>query len=101
LLTGSTKKKEKSAIINDLTEGKIHILIGTHAVIEPGILFKQFKLVIIDEQHRFGVEQKPRYGQIPSPHVIVMTATPIHILMSVYGDLDVSIIDQLPPVENL
>jgi ATP-dependent DNA helicase RecG len=102
LLTGSTKKKEKSAIINDLTEGKIHILIGTHAVIEPGILFKQLGLVIIDEQHRFGVEQRAALWSkaIPlPPHVIVMTATPIPrtLAMSVYGDLDVSIIDQLPP----
>jgi len=102
LLTGSTKKKEKSAIINDLTEGKIHILIGTHAVIEPGILFKQLGLVIIDEQHRFGVEQRAALWSkafpLP-PHVIVMTATPIPrtLAMSVYGDLDVSIIDQLPP----
>lgn len=102
LLTGSTKKKEKSAIINDLTEGKIHILIGTHAVIEPGILFKQLGLVIIDEQHRFGVEQRAalwsKAHPLP-PHVIVMTATPIPrtLAMSVYGDLDVSIIDQLPP----
>jgi len=102
LLTGSTKKKERVELLKRLESGDIQLLIGTHAVIEPPVIFKQLGLVIIDEQHRFGVEQRAalwRKATPLPPHVIVMTATPIPrtLAMSVYGDLDVSVIDELPP----
>lgn len=102
LLTGSTKKKERTQILEQLASGEIHLLIGTHAVAEPPVIFKQLGVVIIDEQHRFGVEQRAALWAKASPlapHVIVMTATPIPrtLAMSVYGDLDVSVIDELPP----
>lgn len=102
LLTGTTKKKEREAVLKRLADGQLLILIGTHAVIEPAVQFSKLGLVIIDEQHRFGVEQRAALWQKASPlppHVIVMTATPIPrtLAMSVYGDLDVSIIDELPP----
>ncbi len=102
LLTGTTKKKERETILAALALGEINIIIGTHALIEPAVRFHKLGLVIIDEQHRFGVEQRAalwsKAAPLP-PHVIVMTATPIPrtLAMSVYGDLDVSIIDELPP----
>lgn len=99
ILSGKTKVKERKALLEDLGEGKIHFLIGTHALIEDDVLFRRLGLVIVDEQHRFGVEQRgnlKRKGE--SPHFLVMTATPIPrtLAMTVYGDLDVSIIDELP-----
>ena len=101
LLTGSTRKKEREIIHSQLEDGSLHILIGTHAVIEDNVKFKNLGFVVIDEQHRFGVAQRARlWGKnITPPHVLVMTATPIPrtLAMTVYGDLDVSIIDELPP----
>ncbi len=101
LLTGSTKKSERDAIHAALRDGSMQILIGTHALIEETVIFNNLGLVIIDEQHRFGVEQRARLwkkNQNP-PHVLVMTATPIPrtLAMTIYGDLDVSVIDELPP----
>jgi ATP-dependent DNA helicase RecG len=101
LLTGSTRKKERDIIHSQLEDGSLHILIGTHAVIEDNVKFKNLGFVVIDEQHRFGVAQRARlWGKnITPPHVLVMTATPIPrtLAMTVYGDLDVSVIDELPP----
>lgn len=101
LLTGSTKTAERKVIHNDLEEGKLHILIGTHALIEDKVIFKNLGFVVIDEQHRFGVAQRASLWakNILPPHVLVMTATPIPrtLAMTVYGDLDVSVIDELPP----
>ncbi|WP_372743989.1 ATP-dependent DNA helicase RecG [Lutibacter sp.] len=101
LLTGSTKTKERKLIHEQLQSGELHILIGTHALIEDKVQFKNLGLAIIDEQHRFGVEQRSKMwkkNELP-PHVLVMTATPIPrtLAMSVYGDLDISVIDELPP----
>ena len=102
LLTGSTKASERKILHEELESGKMQILIGTHALIEDVVVFQQLGLVIIDEQHRFGVAQRAKLWQkndlIP-PHVLVMTATPIPrtLAMTVYGDLDVSVIDELPP----
>src|SRR6056300_1481640 len=101
LLTGSTTKKERESIHQGLQNGELNILIGTHAVFEDTVQFKQLGLSIIDEQHRFGVAQRAKLWQkneLP-PHVLVMTATPIPrtLAMSVYGDLDLSVIDELPP----
>lgn len=101
LLTGSTRKKEREVIHQQLTDGSLHILIGTHAVIEDNVRFKNLGFIVIDEQHRFGVAQRARLWtkNVIAPHVLVMTATPIPrtLAMTVYGDLDVSIIDELPP----
>lgn len=101
LLTGSTKKKNKALILNDLAEGKINIIIGTHALIEDPVRFQNLGLVVIDEQHRFGVIQRGKLTMksIYPPHMLVMTATPIPrtLTMTVYGDLRVSVIDELPP----
>ncbi len=101
LLTGSTPKKEREEISRQLLDGSLHILIGTHAVIEDNVRFARLGYVVIDEQHRFGVAQRARLWQKAdvAPHVLVMTATPIPrtLAMTVYGDLDVSIIDELPP----
>jgi len=101
LLTGSTTQKKRSKIHQELENGRLQILIGTHAVIEDTVKFMKLGLVVIDEQHRFGVEQRARLwakSKIP-PHVLVMTATPIPrtLAMTVYGNLDVSVIDELPP----
>ena len=101
LLTGSTRKKEREVIHQQLTDGSLHILIGTHAVIEDNVRFKNLGFIVIDEQHRFGVAQRARLWtkNVIAPHVLVMTATPIPrtLAMTVYGDLDVSVIDELPP----
>lgn len=101
LLTGSSKASERKEILTDLATGEIHILIGTHALIEERVKFKNVGLVIIDEQHRFGVDQRSRLWtkNEQTPHVLVMSATPIPrtLTMTVYGDLDVSVIDELPP----
>jgi ATP-dependent DNA helicase RecG len=101
LLTGSTRKAERRIIHSDLQSGALNILIGTHALIEETVKFNNLGLVIIDEQHRFGVAQRAKLwskNKIP-PHVLVMTATPIPrtLAMTVYGDLDNSVIDELPP----
>ncbi len=101
ILTGSSKAKEKKLILDDLEHGKIDILIGTHALIEPTVIYKNLGMVIIDEQHRFGVAQRGALwskNELP-PHVLVMTATPIPrtLAMTIYGDLDYSVIDELPP----
>lgn len=101
LLTGSTKKSERNIIHDALQNGTLDILVGTHAVLEDVVQFKNLGLVIIDEQHRFGVKQRAKLwgkSHIP-PHVLVMTATPIPrtLAMSLYGDLDISVIDELPP----
>lgn len=101
LLTGSTPKGERKRIHERLLNGEIHLLIGTHALIEPVVAFKNLGLVIIDEQHRFGVAQRAALWKkaLLPPHVLVMTATPIPrtLAMTLYGDLDNSIIDELPP----
>lgn len=101
LLTGSTKTKDRKIIDEQLRDGSLHILVGTHAVIEDRVEFARLGLVVIDEQHRFGVAQRARLWKKSSlpPHVLVMTATPIPrtLAMTVYGDLDVSVIDELPP----
>lgn len=101
LLTGSVKGKKREAILKELAEGEIQILIGTHALLEDTVKFHNLGLVVIDEQHRFGVAQRARLWNknVYSPHVLVMTATPIPrtLAMTLYGDLDVSVIDELPP----
>ena len=101
LLTGSIKGKMRKYILHNLKEGNIHIIIGTHALIEDTVEFKNLGMVVIDEQHRFGVEQRSKLWakNVKPPHVLVMTATPIPrtLAMTVYGDLDVSVIDELPP----
>lgn len=101
LLTGSTKTKERKKILKELLEGSAQILIGTHAVIEDIVQFQSLGIVIVDEQHKFGVAQRARLWEkstVP-PHVLVMTATPIPrtLAMTAYGDLDYSVIDELPP----
>lgn len=101
LLTGSVKGKRREAILAGLLSGEVQILIGTHAVIEDTVCFASLGLVVIDEQHRFGVAQRARLWtkNAQPPHVLVMTATPIPrtLAMTLYGDLDVSVIDELPP----
>lgn len=101
LLTGSVKGKKREAILIGLLTGDVRILIGTHAVIEDTVNFSSLGLVVIDEQHRFGVAQRARLWtkNVQPPHVLVMTATPIPrtLAMTLYGDLDVSVIDELPP----
>ena len=107
LLTGSTKAKDRKTLIKDLAEGKIDILIGTHAIFQLGVEFKNLGLTVIDEQHRFGVHQ--RFSMLEkgglenqSPHQLIMTATPIPrtLAMTVYGSLETSVIDELPPGRN-
>jgi ATP-dependent DNA helicase RecG len=101
ILTGSTKTADRKIIHEELGNGSLHILIGTHALLEDKVQFHNLGLAIIDEQHRFGVEQRSKLwkkNDIP-PHILVMTATPIPrtLAMSLYGDLDISVIDELPP----
>lgn len=101
LLTGTVKGKRREEILSSLASGDIHILIGTHAIIEEPVAFKRLGIAVIDEQHRFGVAQRAKLwtkSEKP-PHVLVMTATPIPrtLAMTLYGDLDVSVIDELPP----
>ncbi len=101
LLTGSSKAKERRYIHENLENGTLQLLIGTHALIEDNVKFKQLGFVVIDEQHRFGVAQRAKLrdkAQIP-PHILIMTATPIPrtLAMTLYGDLDTSVIDELPP----
>ncbi|MCP4438724.1 MAG: ATP-dependent DNA helicase RecG [Aureispira sp.] len=102
LLTGTVKGKKRKKLLEELANGDIDILIGTHALIEDNVAFKNLGIVIIDEQHRFGVVQRAkmwRKNDIAPPHILVMTATPIPrtLAMTVYGDLDVSVIDEMPP----
>ena len=101
LLTGSTKQKDRQPILEGLENGNVDILVGTHAVLEDNVQFRSLGIVVIDEQHRFGVVQRAKMwakNSVP-PHVLVMTATPIPrtLAMTLYGDLDVSVIDELPP----
>ncbi|HPF89656.1 MAG TPA: ATP-dependent DNA helicase RecG [Flavobacteriales bacterium] len=101
LLTGNTKQAERKSILTALAQGAIHIVVGTHALLEDRVVFQRLGLVVIDEQHRFGVAQRARLwtkSKVP-PHVLVMTATPIPrtLAMTLYGDLDTSVIDELPP----
>jgi ATP-dependent DNA helicase RecG len=101
LLTGSTKTKERREIHQGLEDGSLQLIVGTHALIEEKVVFKNLGLAIIDEQHRFGVAQRSRFWEKTErpPHMLVMTATPIPrtLAMTLYGDLDVSVIDELPP----
>lgn len=101
LLTGSVKTKKRREIHQNLEDGTLHILIGTHALLEDKVQFKNLGIAIIDEQHRFGVAQRSKLWKKNTtiPHILVMTATPIPrtLAMSVYGDLDISVIDELPP----
>lgn len=101
LLTGSTKAVERKTILNDLLENNLQILVGTHAIIEEAVQFKNLGLAIVDEQHRFGVAQRARLWEKAemAPHILVMTATPIPrtLAMTAYGDLDYSIMDEMPP----
>ncbi|MEJ7735779.1 MAG: ATP-dependent DNA helicase RecG [Chitinophagaceae bacterium] len=101
LLTGSTKSKDKKEILQSAEEGVLHLLIGTHALIEDKVQFSKLGIAIVDEQHRFGVAQRARLWakSVVPPHVLVMTATPIPrtLAMTAYGDLDYSVIDELPP----
>lgn len=101
LLTGSSKSKSRKEVLGMAAEGRLHILIGTHAVLEEAVKFQRLGLAIVDEQHRFGVAQRARLwnkAEVP-PHVLVMTATPIPrtLAMTAYGDLDYSVMDELPP----
>lgn len=101
LLTGIVKGKKRKAVLEGLADGSIRILVGTHAVIEDAVQFNRLGLVVVDEQHRFGVAQRAKLWNKSKnpPHVLVMTATPIPrtLAMTIYGDLDVSVIDELPP----
>ncbi|MHC5202316.1 ATP-dependent DNA helicase RecG [Myroides sp. LJL119] len=101
LLTGSTKASSRKVLLQELEQGQVDILIGTHAVFEDKVVFKNLGLAIIDEQHRFGVEQRSKlwHKNTLPPHILVMTATPIPrtLAMTLYGDLEVSVIDELPP----
>lgn len=108
VLTGSSTKKQRTKLHEELAAGEIDILVGTHALIEDKVIFKNLGMVVIDEQHRFGVEQRAKLWRknIIPPHILVMTATPIPrtLAMTLYGDLDVSVIDELPagrkPIET-
>lgn len=101
ILTGSSTAKERKRILAGIASGEIQILLGTHALIEDKVVFKNLGFVVIDEQHRFGVEQRARLARknTQPPHILIMTATPIPrtLAMTLYGDLDTSVIDELPP----
>ncbi|MCK7559707.1 DEAD/DEAH box helicase [Chitinophaga sedimenti] len=101
LLTGNIKGKARKQILEAAADGSLHILVGTHALLEKEVVFKNLGMSIVDEQHRFGVAQRARLWEknTTPPHVLVMTATPIPrtLAMTVYGDLDVSVIDEMPP----
>lgn len=101
LFTGVVKGKRRREVLQALAQGEVHILVGTHAVIEEKVVFRRLGLAVIDEQHRFGVEQRAKLWakSAQPPHILVMTATPIPrtLAMTIYGDLDVSVIDELPP----
>lgn len=101
LLTGNIKGKQRKQVLQAAADGSLHILVGTHALLEKGVVFKNLGMSIVDEQHRFGVAQRARLWEknTTPPHVLVMTATPIPrtLAMTVYGDLDVSVIDEMPP----
>ncbi|MEG2612602.1 MAG: ATP-dependent DNA helicase RecG, partial [Alistipes sp.] len=101
ILTGASKARERNAALAGIVDGSVHILLGTHALIEDRVQFSNLGFVVIDEQHRFGVEQRARLWtkNARPPHILVMTATPIPrtLAMTLYGDLDVSVIDELPP----
>ncbi|MGL5892710.1 MAG: ATP-dependent DNA helicase RecG, partial [Bacteroidia bacterium] len=109
LLTGSTKQAQRRKLHEELRAGRMHILVGTHALIEDAVQFQNLGLVVIDEQHRFGVEQRSKLWRknVNPPHILVMTATPIPrtLAMTLYGDLDISVIDELPagrkPIKTL
>ncbi|MGM9551098.1 MAG: ATP-dependent DNA helicase RecG [Clostridia bacterium] len=100
LLVGSMTKKEKNEVYKKLSEGKVQIAIGTHALFQDSVVFKNLRLIVTDEQHRFGVKQRGAFvSKGDNPHILVMTATPIPrtLALIIYGDLDISIIDELPP----
>ncbi|MBO5180475.1 MAG: ATP-dependent DNA helicase RecG [Paraprevotella sp.] len=101
LLTGAVKGKQRAKVLSGVQSGEVQILVGTHAVLEDTVDFRSLGLVVIDEQHRFGVAQRARLWvkSVQPPHVLIMTATPIPrtLAMTLYGDLDVSVIDELPP----
>ena len=101
LLTGSTKAAKRREVLQSLADNQLKIIIGTHALIEDRVQFNNLGLVVIDEQHRFGVQQRAKLWMKDgvAPHVLVMTATPIPrtLAMTLYGDLDTSVIDELPP----
>lgn len=101
LLTGSTSAKQRAEIHRGLEDGSLGIIVGTHALIEDNVVFRNLGLAVIDEQHRFGVDQRAKLWSknSPAPHILVMTATPIPrtLAMTLYGDLDVSVIDEMPP----
>jgi ATP-dependent DNA helicase RecG len=101
ILTGSSKSKERKVLLSALENGEIDILLGTHALLEDNVKFKNLGIVVIDEQHRFGVAQRAKLWKknVVAPHILVMTATPIPrtLAMTLYGDLDVSVLDELPP----
>ena len=99
---GSTKKKERTRLLADLSAGALKIIVGTHALLEPVVQFAHLGLAVIDEQHRFGVVQRSglwQKGEQIHPHILIMSATPIPrtLAMTLYGDLDISVIDELPP----
>lgn len=100
-LTGTTRTAERREVLEDLASGKTGIIVGTHALIEDTVVFRNLGLAIVDEQHRFGVDQRARlWGKAGiAPHILVMTATPIPrtLAMTLYGDLDISVIDEMPP----
>lgn len=101
LLTGSTKQSERKPMFEALADGRMNIVVGTHALLEDKVVFKNLGIVVIDEQHRFGVQQRAKLWKKnnPPPHILVMTATPIPrtLAMTFYGDLDASVIDEMPP----
>lgn len=98
-LTGSTSAKERKTLLEDLRKGKIHVLIGTHALLEESVIFHHLRFVVVDEQHRFGVMQRERLIEKGTPHVLQMTATPIPrtLAMTAFGDQDFSVLNELPP----